>query len=761
VKKIRKIAHTELQTLFYSPIAWLLLVLFTVQTAMTFTGALKGSLQAELMGQHFPNLTEWAFRYKEMLEYLYLYIPLLTMGLMSRETSSGSIKLLYSSPVSNTQIILGKYLAMLVYGLVLTAVLASFAIFGIFIIKDIDIPVLITALTGMYLQICIYAAIGLFMSCLTSYQVVAAIGTMAVFAALNYISHVWQGIAFVRDITFWLSITGRTANLLEGLINSEDILYFLIIISLFLFLSILKLDTDRSKRSGLVNFLRFSGVAIIAMLLGYLTSRPALMGFYDVTRTKRNTLTPNSQAIVKQLKGPLTVTTYVNLFESHFNEFTPDFINFDQQHFREYLRFKPDMKLKYVYYYAQTDQPSAIANYPGLTDKQRMERACAIQDLNPSLFLTGEELKKRIDLSGEHYRFVRVLETEDGHKGYLRLFNDPYKHPDEREISATLKRIVMKLPTVGFVQGHGARDIENIGDKGYNDFTISAYTRSALFNQGFAMQPLDLSDSLPISPDISVIVIPELKTPLTESENRKLDDYIDKGGNLLVIGEPGRQEVMNPIAARFGVSFLPGRLVQPHPNYAPDLIAVRPTAAAVDMSYELKDIVDQGGVVTMNGACGLNVTGGKGFTVTPWFQTGDNGGWNEVETTNFTDETPVLNAQAGEMETAYPTVLALSRQQAGRQQRIIVMGDADCLDNAELSIPRKHVGSMNGILVDGMFYWLSEGAAPIDVRRPPLTDNHINLSLEGMSMTKLFFVWILPALLGIFGTILLIRRKRK
>ena len=52
--------------------------------------------------------------------YLYLYIPLLTMGLMSRELGSGSIKLLYSSPVTNVQIILGKYCSMLAYGLVLT-----------------------------------------------------------------------------------------------------------------------------------------------------------------------------------------------------------------------------------------------------------------------------------------------------------------------------------------------------------------------------------------------------------------------------------------------------------------------------------------------------------------------------------------------------------------------------------------------------------------------------------------------------------------
>lgn len=764
MKKIRKIALTELQTLFYSPIAWLILVLFAVQTGMTFTGALKGMLQVEMMGQHFADLTMLGFRLKDMLEYLYLYIPLLTMGLISRELNSGSIKLLYSSPVSNAQIILGKYLSMMVYGLALTGVVAVFAVFGVFVIKDVDIPVLITGLTGIYLLICVYAAIGLFMSCLTSYQVVAAIGTLAILSGLNYISHVWQSIAFVRDITFWLSISGRTSNLLDGLINSEDVLYCLLIISLFVGLSILKLDAERTRRSSMANTLRFSLLIATALFLGYLSSRPALMGYIDVSRTKINTLTPNSQQIVKKLDGPLTITTYVNLFEKNFNEAQPEYLNYDIRRFSDYIRFKPDIKMKYVYYYAQSDQPAPIAHYPGLTDRQRMERACAIQDLDPDIFLSEDELKKQIDLSGEHYPFIRVLETGTGRKGYLRLFNDMMKDPGEREITAALKRIAMKLPTVGFVQGHDARDIDNIGDKGYNDFTKSVGTRSALFNQGFEVQKVDLSDSLPISPDMNILVLPELKTPLTDAENKKLDDYIARGGNLLIIGEPGRQSIMNPIVARFGVSFLPGRLVQPHPNYEPDFIAVRPTKAAINMSYEFGDIAEAGGVVTMNGACGLSFTSFtsvKGFTVTPWFVTGRKGSWNELETTNFADDVPVLNPKAGEAEAAYPTVLALGREQGGHQQRIVIMGNADCLDNAELSANRKGVRSMNGVLVDGIFYWLSDGEAPIDVRRPQMTDDHIKLTLGGMSRTRLFFVWVLPGLLAIFGTILLIRRKRK
>lgn len=761
MKKIIKIAVTELQTLFYSPIAWLILVLFAVQTGITFTGALKGMLQSEMMGQHFADLTILATRFRDMLEYLYLYIPLLTMGLISRELNSGSIKLLYSSPVSNTQIVLGKYLAMLIYGLALTAVLAIYVLFAVFTIKDCDTPILLTSLFGIYLLICIYAAIGLFMSSLTSYQVVAAIGTLAVFAGLNYISHIWQAVAFVRDITFWLSITGRTSNFLEGMIKSDDVLYFVIIIVLFVALTILTLDTARSKRRRTSNILRFSTVIAVALFLGYLTSRPSLMGYIDVTRTKFNTLTPNSQKIVAQLKGPLTITTYVNLFESNFSAALPENINFDKTTFGDYLRFKPDIDMKYVYYYAQTDQPASIAVYPGLTDKQRMERACVIMGLDPSIFLSKQELAKHIDLSGEHYHFVRILETQDGQKAYLRLFNDMRKYPGEREISATLERLVAKLPTVGFVRGHDTRDPDDTGDKGYFDFTKDGYTRSALVNQGFDIRPIDLADSMPIPAEINLIVLAEPKTALSPGEQKRLDDYIARGNNLLIIGDPGRQEIMNAITAPLGVSFLPGRLVQPHPNYEADLLLLRPTPTAVAMSYELGNITDEGGVLAMNGACGLSYTPDKGFTVRPWFGTARQGSWNELQTTNFTDDKPELDPRSGEVEGAYPTVLALSRQQAGRDQRIVVMGDADCLDNAELTVRRNKLQSMNSTFIDGLFFWLSGDKVPIDVRRPLLTDNQLYLGLQGLARTKLFFVWILPGLLAIFATVLLIRRKRK
>lgn len=297
---IFKIAKTELQTLFYSPVAWLILIVFTFQASILFTGTFGMSVRSQALEYEVGNLTLFTFGgdyglFTHIQQYLYLYIPLLTMGLMSRELSSGSIKLLYSSPVTNKEIVLGKYFAMLVYGLVLIGILAIYVLYSACTIKAFDFTVALSGLLGLYLLICAYASIGLFMSSLTSYQVVSAMGTLAILAALSLVRGMWQDIEFVRDITYWLSINGRADEFVNGLICSEDILYFLIVIALFLTLTILRLQVIRQKTSWTIAWGRYIGVFLIAIVLGYFSSRPRFMSFYDTTRTKQRTLTMNSQ----------------------------------------------------------------------------------------------------------------------------------------------------------------------------------------------------------------------------------------------------------------------------------------------------------------------------------------------------------------------------------------------------------------------------------------------------------------------------------
>ena len=719
MRRILKIAKAELFTLFYSPVAWLILVAFTVQVGLKFTGLMADFVYREDMGfgNGFltANLLGGMFGlYNTVQQYLYLYMPLLTMGLMSREFSSGSIKLLYSSPVTSSQIVMGKFLAMMAYGLVLLGTLILYIGYAACVVDNFAFAEALSGLLGLYLLLCAYAAIGLFVSCLTSYQVVAAIGTLIILAVLNYMNQVWQDIAFVRDITYWLCLSGRTNEMISGLLCSEDILYFVIVISMFLLLSILKLQSTRQRVSFSMVWGKYLGVVVIAMLLGFVTSRPVMMCYYDATETKRNTLTPNSQEVMSKLEGGMTITTYVNFLDRDYYIGMPNMVNSDLERFKQYLRFKPEIKMKYVYYYdSVSNNPWLDVRFPNTTAKEKAEQLADMRDLNFKMFMAPEELKKKVDLSDEGNRFVRIVERENGQKAFLRLFDDMMKFPSEAEMAVTFKRFTMKLPKVGFLTGHGERSIDSDRAKDYLFFSQLKNFRYSLINQGFDVENVSLAGSSDIPDDIEIVVIADLTKPLEPGEQEKLDRYIARGGNLVIAGEVGRQDVMNPLVEQFGVRFLPGVLVQ-------------------------------------------------GFKVTEILRTDTTGCWNEMETRDFVNDSVILNTVAGEVEAMYPVALALSRKVGDREQRIMILGDADCISNEEFSIRRNlRVMTANYTLVTGTFYWLSDEEAPIDVRRPMGTDNKIHLSRKAMPYLKTACMGIVPAILLIWGVVLWMRRKRK
>ncbi|HMF73797.1 MAG TPA: ABC transporter permease, partial [Flavitalea sp.] len=213
MRKILKIAKLELSILIYSPVVWIVLPIFGVLCGMNVLDTLRDyQTSLSLSGGGGSPLTRDIYGlpgglFVNIQQTLYLYLPILTMGIMSRETSSGSIKLLLSSPVKLREIILGKYLALVMLCMAFIAILSLFALVGIFSIEHADIGMLISGLFGLFLLICTYAAIGLFMSCLTNYQIVAAIATLAVFSALRFVGSVGQAMDVVRDLTSVLSIS--------------------------------------------------------------------------------------------------------------------------------------------------------------------------------------------------------------------------------------------------------------------------------------------------------------------------------------------------------------------------------------------------------------------------------------------------------------------------------------------------------------------------------------------------------------------------
>ena len=763
MKMIFKIAKTELQTLFYSPVAWLILIIFTFQASILFTNVFDMSVKSQSLEYQLDNVTLFTFGgmfglFSGIQQYLYLYIPLLTMGLMSRELSSGSIKLLYSSPVTNKQIVLGKYLAMMLYGLLLMAILSIFVIYSAFAIKSFDFICVLAGLLGLYLLTCAYSAIGLFMSSLTSYQVVSAMGTLAILAALSLVRGVWQDMEVVRDITFWLSINGRADEFVNGLICSEDVLYFIIVSALFLTLTILRLQVIRQKTNWLTAWGRYIGVFAIAIFLGYLSSRPQLMCFYDATRTKARTLTPNSQEIISKLKGDLTITTYVNMLDRNVYYGLSSAVKDDMNRFRMYTRFKPEIKMKYVYYYDSINNPSLAIRYPGLSLREQMKRIAETVDFDTNKVKTPEEIRKIIDLSGEGNRFVRLLESGNGKKTFLRIYEDfNGAFPHESEISAAFKHLIMDLPLVGFVKGHGERDIKRESDRDYKHFSQDKPFRYALINQGFDITEVDLHQGIPSN--VRILVIADPRRTLSTEETEVLNSYISQGGNLFIAGEPKQQAIMNPLVEQFGVQFMPGCLVKPTENFAADLITSTPTDRATALSYIFEGMQQMGNTISMPGATGLTYSTDKGFTVTPLFTSDSTGSWNELQTTDFVEDTAQLNPELGEIERSYVTSVALSRKVGEKEQRIIIISDADCISNTEIEMMRRGINARNYSFVRGAFSWLSYEEAPIDVRRLIPPDNEVYIEKRGMKITKHAMVEGLPGLLLVLALLIWVRRR--
>ena len=762
MRAIYKIAKSELGTLFYSPIAWLILVIFVFQIFSCFANLVEYSVNMKTLDQVQGYQSYMLFviggfaPYMTIQSTLYLYIPLLTMGLMSREYSSGSIKLLFSSPISSLQIILGKYLSMLIYGLIMMGSVLVLVIVGYFSIKDFDLSLVLSGWLGLYLLMATYAAIGLFMSTLTSYQIVAALGTLTLISFLNFIGSLWQHIEGVREVMYWFSLKGRADEPIRGLICSEDILYFILVSGMFLGFSVLKLQFARQSCSMSVKVGKYVGLVACVALFGYISTIPQLKCFYDATANKDRTITPNSQEILKQVDGGLTITSYVNLLDKFGYLGMPSNWFNTRNIFETFTRFKPETKLKSYYYYDN----AAGANASREEMDKAIERLVLTSDINSKSILTPEQMREKIDLSAEEYRYVFLLERENGQKAFLRMYDDQGKYPSEAEISAVLKTMISKSPRIAFLGGHGERSIHDRSGVNYTSFTTVLDSRGALINQGYTPCTLTLSAGGDIPADIDVLVIADLRKALTDDELIQVKRYIERGGNLVVLGEPRRPEYIAPVLEQLGLAFVPGVLVQPHEGYAADYLWVTFTPEGAELEPIFARMVELNNVLTMPSATAIYETENVGFEAIPVFTTGTMKCWNELETKNFSLEDPTLNETIGEKENAYVTGYALRRDVKGKEQRVFVLGDADCISNAELGVDREFRRS-NYALIDGMFRWLVYDEYPIDISRPAAKDNDVYLTPAGYAWVKIFLRWVCPAILVLLGCLIWFSRRMK
>lgn len=232
------IFRRELRAFFTNPIGYIVLaVLFAISGFFFFTYNLGGG-SADL-----------SYVYDSLFSVVLLSLPFLTMRLFSEEKRQKTDQALLTAPVSLTGIVVGKFLATLllfIIGLSMTLV------FAIVIATQPDTTVDWMMVIGNFLGLTLVGgliiAIGVFISSLTESQIVAAIGTLAVsllLMCIDLLGALFNNVKWITSATNFLSISARFGDFTAGLIYYDNIIFFITLQALFLFLTVRVLDSKR------------------------------------------------------------------------------------------------------------------------------------------------------------------------------------------------------------------------------------------------------------------------------------------------------------------------------------------------------------------------------------------------------------------------------------------------------------------------------------------------------------------------------------
>jgi ABC-2 type transport system permease protein len=218
MQNILAIAKREFASYFNSPIAYLVGSIYIILSGALFFNGLFLQGQAEMRG---------FFDQAPLL--LFIIVPFLTMRLLAEERSQGTLELLLSMPVTDWQVVLGKYVASLGLLAVLTLLTAPFAI-SVASIGPIDKGAVLCGYLGMYLMAAAYAAIGLMTSAFTRNQIVAALIALFIGFSLFILTALMQILppSFAGIINA-VAIQTRFQSIARGVIDLRDLLYFLTI----------------------------------------------------------------------------------------------------------------------------------------------------------------------------------------------------------------------------------------------------------------------------------------------------------------------------------------------------------------------------------------------------------------------------------------------------------------------------------------------------------------------------------------------------
>jgi len=237
MRSITTLAQRELGAYFLSPIAYAVIAMFLFSSGLAFgLGTFTPGGEASLR----DLFDFW------IILILVFVLPMLTMRLVSDELRVGTIETLMTAPITEIEVVLGKFCGAFVFYLILLAALLLYPLL-LQMYGSVDSKLLLCNYLGLLLVGALYISVGLFFSSCTKHQVIAVLLSFALLALMTFASHALAQLVegWPRVLLQQLSIRSHFHDFVRGMLDLNHVVFFLTTTAFFLFVTVKRLEVRR------------------------------------------------------------------------------------------------------------------------------------------------------------------------------------------------------------------------------------------------------------------------------------------------------------------------------------------------------------------------------------------------------------------------------------------------------------------------------------------------------------------------------------
>ena len=453
--------------------------------------------------------------------YLFMFlIPAITMRSLAEERKEGTFELLLTRPLTDWQIVLGKYFACLfiVFFALIPTLVYYFSVYTLGAPQgNIDTGAVIGSYIGLFLLGAVFCAIGLFASSISKNQIIAF--TIAVFLCFFFYSgfdSLGQLLSLQSLNLQNLGITEHYESVSRGVLDTRDLAYFIILSGLFICLTLFVLLKQRQKSLQNKTLLGTIGVLFLLAIISSLSFTR-----FDFTKEKRYTISAVSRSIMDSLKAPVNVTVYLkgDNFPANLRKLqraTTDMLNDLQAYSHGRLHFE------YV---------DPVADIKNLSDDQQK---AAYDSLEAKGIIGQNQTTKTDNGVADMLIFPEALVKFRGRQIAVNLMQSRIGLSDEEITNNSIQNLeysfasaIKKItsggkPIIAFTEGN-----HELSDVQLNDAMKS-------LSDGYQVGRIDLN-TIPfnILMKIRLLIIDKPDSKFSEAEKFKVDQFIMRGGRVV------------------------------------------------------------------------------------------------------------------------------------------------------------------------------------------------------------------------------------